>query len=222
MDMIDSSPAIRLKEFINLKYSTQKDFADAIGIELNGLAQYIGEGKKSTLGNKYINKLTELGLNLNWYISGVGPMTVDDMPVINNHNKGVPYYPIDVTASLVRSFNDISEKPEYFIDFRPFNDCTAYFPIYGDSMYPMFKSGQIIAVKNVLNFSIIQWGEAYLVITDETANNMRTVKLVFPHDDTNFIILRASNPNFKGDIVIPRSAVINLFIVKGSIERRLM
>ena len=39
------------------------------------------------------------------------------------------------------------------------------------------------------------------------------------HDDESKIILRASNPNFKGDIVINKEDILHMFIVKGKIKR---
>lgn len=134
--------------------------------------------------------------------------------------KAVPYYDGDVTGSIVGSFNDIREDPAFYVDFKPFNDCVAYFTIYGDSMYPKFASGEIIAVKEIENKNTLQWGEAHLIITDSSENNMRTVKTIHPCDrDSSCIILRASNPNFKGDTVIRKEAIINMFLVKGKIRK---
>lgn len=110
------------------------------------------------------------------------------------------------------------EPPEYYIDFKPFNDCTAYFPYRGDSMYPKFMHGDIIAVKKVLNPDILLWGEAYLVWTDESANSLRTVRHVLKHPDASRITLRALNPEYSGDMVIKKSAIVALYLVKGRIS----
>src|SRR3546814_14093953 len=59
---------------------------------------------------------------------------------------GVPYYETGVTDTG-KNFPQVSEPPEYYVDFRPFNDCTAYFPPYGDSMSPRYQNGDIIAVR---------------------------------------------------------------------------
>jgi len=74
-------------------------------------------------------------------------------------------------------------------------------------------------VREVINKDIIQWGEAYLIITDEYANNITTVKLLFEHNSTSKIVLRASNPNYKGDTILDRNVIKRLFIVKGKITR---
>lgn len=137
-----------------------------------------------------------------------------------NTEHQVPFYESDVTGSLVGSFDDIKETPSFYVDFKPFNDCIAYFPIYGDSMYPKFSSGEIIAVKEVTNRSTLLWGEAHLVITDATENNMRTVKTVHPcDDDPSCLILRAANPEYRGDTRIKKEAILNIYLVKGKIRK---
>lgn len=152
--------------------------------------------------------------------------TSSDMKKTDGKNcthRGVPYYPIDVTGSIIRSFNDIEEKPEFYVDYQPFNDCVAYFPVFGDSMFPMFASGEVIAVKQIANYNVILWGEAYMIVTSEEANSLRTVKLVFPcEDDVECIVLRSSNPSYKGDIKIRKEYVITMYIIKGKITQRLM
>jgi len=131
----------------------------------------------------------------------------------------VPYYNLQLTDMVFDGPDAFREVPEFYVNFRPFNDCTAYLPIYGDSMYPRFASGEIIAIKEIVNQEVLQWGEAYLVVTNKLANNMVTVKLLYEHEQADKLILRASNPSFKGDTVIDKRAIVRLFIVKGKITR---
>ncbi|QNL47695.1 XRE family transcriptional regulator [Olivibacter sp. SDN3] len=131
----------------------------------------------------------------------------------------VPYYHLQLSEMVFDGPEAFQEAPEFYVNFRPFNDCTAYLPIYGDSMYPKFASGEIIAIKEVINQEVILWGEAYLVVTNKLANNMVTLKLLYEHEESDKLILRASNPNFKGDTVIDKRAISKLFIVKGKITR---
>src|SRR5690606_12340216 len=59
----------------------------------------------------------------------------------------VPFFDVNLTqlqAGLPDIFSE--STPEYYVDYQPFNDCTAYLPVYGDSMYPRFVNGEIIAV----------------------------------------------------------------------------
>lgn len=140
--------------------------------------------------------------------------------ITNNNEKGVPYYEnIDGTASITTSFSDYPETPAFYIDYEHFNDCSAYIQVVGDSMYPAYCSGEIIAVKRIMNFDVIQWGEAYFVITNSDANDMKTIKQLHFHEDYDKIILRSSNPNYKGDTVVNKKDILFLYIVKGKIRR---
>ena len=170
--------------------------------------------------------VSKAGINPQWLITGEGDMILKDVTVheLDNKqelvkNKGVPFYNLDVTGSVLETFSDIQEKPEYFIDYKPFNDCIAYFPIYGNSMYPKYASGEIVAVKALNNFDTIQWGEAHLVITNANANNMRTIKLVHQHCESDKVILKSRNPNYNGEMIIDKKNIVNLFIIKGKITR---
>jgi phage repressor protein C with HTH and peptisase S24 domain len=134
---------------------------------------------------------------------------------------GVPYYDIDVAAHWVSEVpGSEAPQPEFYVDFQPFNDCSAFLPVFGDSMFPMIASGDVVAVKEIKNRSIIQWGEAYLVLTNAESDNMRTVKLIHPHENPAYVNLRASNPNYKGDIPVPRDSIVGLYIVKGIVTRK--
>ncbi len=143
----------------------------------------------------------------------------EGFPIQDRRRGDVPYYNMQLSEIAFDNPSAFQESPEFYVNFRPFNDCTAYLPIFGDSMYPRFASGEIIAVKEVMNYDVILWGEAYLVVTNQQANQIATVKLLFEHERSDKLILRASNPNFKGDIVVDKRAVLRLFLVKGKITR---
>lgn len=133
-------------------------------------------------------------------------------------NHVVPYYNIEVSGGYFSNFSEAQEYIEFYIDYKPLNDCTAYLPYFGNSMSPMFTSGNTIAVKQIHNFNIILWGEPHLIITNEEANNYKTVKCIHQHNHNDKIILRALNPEYSGDIVINKKDILSLFIVKGKIE----
>lgn len=141
------------------------------------------------------------------------------IPIKNINNSGVPYYEdIEVTASIASSYNDFKEMPTFYIDYEHFNDCTAYVPIVGDSMYPAFCSGEIIAIKKIFNPDVILWGEAYFVVTNSNANDIKAAKLLFPNEDESKITLRSSNPNYKGDTPIYKKDILHLYLIKGKIQ----
>jgi len=137
----------------------------------------------------------------------------------NNLEHGVPYFDIDISATMAESFSDIAEAPEFYVDFKPFNDCTVYLPVFGESMYPVISSGEIVALKKIDNPEYIQYGEVHMVITNAESNNMRTLKIIRKHENDDLIILKPVNPSFD-ELVIPRRTIISLYIMKGKITRK--
>ena len=133
--------------------------------------------------------------------------------------KRVPYYDIDVTSHITTSFSDVVEKPTFYVDYQPFNDCSAYVNNYGDSMYPKYKNGEKLAVKQILNLDVLMFGETYLIITNANANDLKTVKEVHYHKDQSKLILRAANPDYQGDTIIDKVDILSMFAVKGKISQ---
>lgn len=197
-------------------------FCRATNIKQPTMNTILGE-RKSKPSYEVINSIINadaLNISSRWLITGDGGM-LNDIEIDILNKQGVPYYEnIDVSGGILPMFNDNKEIPTFYINYQHFNDCTAYLPVVGDSMYPRYASGEIVAVKEIKNRDIIQWGEAYLVVCNDNADNLRTIKLVHPCEkDDSKIILRASNPNYKGDTPINKEDVISMFIVKGKITR---
>lgn len=207
--------------------SIQTDIASALGLKAptNVNYAYKGDSRYLTIGFlKRVNKAFDNIFNEEWLLTGEGEMLKDKGSQIqlntNNTNKGVPYFEdIEASCSILEMPMSTIENPTFYIDYEHFNDCTAYIPVVGDSMYPQYCAGEIVAVKKVNNPNILQWGEAYLVITNSEANDLRTIKLVHQSENNDEIILRASNPDYKGDTIIPKKDIISMFIIKGKIKR---
>lgn len=208
----------QILQYLDIKAPT---FAEEIGVKYQRIFD-IQRGKTKKISADVANLIIARysKFSIKWLLTGEGEMLKDiEIDILNK--KGVPYYEnIDVSGGILPMFNDNKEIPTFYINYQHFNDCTAYLPVVGDSMYPRYASGEIVAVKEIRNRDIIQWGEAYLVVCNDNADNLRTIKLVHPCEkDDSKIILRASNPNYKGDTPISKEDVISMFIVKGKITR---
>jgi phage repressor protein C with HTH and peptisase S24 domain len=214
----------RLKEIRMAKKMTLQEFYGVIAKHVNNFSP-IEKGVRKIGKRLAADVIRHYHINEKWLATGKGSMFTEAelhqniLPDKIESNEGVPFININLSEISTGEFNILREKPEYYVNFRPFNDCDAYLPVYGDSMYPKYASGEIIAVREVINKDIIQWGEAYLVIADEYANNITTVKLLFEHHNNSKIVLRAANPNYKGDTILDRNAIKRLFIVKGKVTR---
>ncbi|MBB5638669.1 phage repressor protein C with HTH and peptisase S24 domain [Pedobacter cryoconitis] len=214
----------RLKEIRLAKKMTLQEFYSPIAKHVNNFSPI--ENGSRMIGKRLSEDVVRhYHINETWLATGVGKIfSVDDAlkeAVKNNSEiqQGVPFINVNPSDYSSGEVNFLKEKAEYYVNFRPFNDCDAYLPVYGDSMYPKYSSGEIIAIREVINKDIIQWGEAYLVMADESANNITTVKLLFQHTTPEKIVLRAANPDYKGDTILDKIAIRRLFILKGKITR---
>ncbi|WP_257657663.1 XRE family transcriptional regulator [Parapedobacter lycopersici] len=211
----DDNVSWRVKKLRELLKMKQQDFAVNADLKQSQISQ-VESGSRNITPEIILKLRKAYKVNIDWLEEGIGEifeLKSDEIQLSGDH---VPFFDMDVTGSIVESFSDIQESPTFYIDFKPFNDCTAYFRIYGDSMYPKYAGGEIVAVKEVQNRNTILWGEAYLIVTDASENNLRTVKTVHPcESDEGCIVLRASNPNFRGDTIIRKESIISMFIIKG-------
>lgn len=219
----DKTVTQRLDIIINMLGENANSFSGKIGVTRSTIAGAISRNKG--VNTDLLQKITDVfpAINIDWIVTGKGNKFKDsstELQIVESAKSGVPYYEnIDVAGGITSTFSDNKEIPSFYINYEHFNDCTAYMPVVGDSMYPKYASGEIIAVKQIFNLDVVQWGEAYLVITNGNANDLRTIKLLHPHDDESKIILRASNPNYKGDTVINKEDILSLFLIKGKITR---
>lgn len=198
-------------------FKSQSAFAAKLGIQPGSLSDVLraknGIGVSRALRERLVRTLN---INPEWIQTGNGEMLLPGFAQ-ETQNGGVPYYNIGEEDSFIVNEN----TPEYFVNYKPFNDCYAYIPVYGDSMYPKFAAGDVIAIKEVSNYNVLQWGEAYVIITDAGTNAIRAIKLIHEHADRTKLILRSSNPNFKGDTIINRNNIVALYLIKGKITRSL-
>lgn len=205
----------RLLEFLAYLGIGQTKFEQLTGLS-RGLVDKMSDG----ITARTINKISKVypELNIVWLQTGEGQMLKSGEVVAEE--KGIPYYDMDVTASITESFHDMREEVQYYINYPPLNDCDAAFPVYGDSMVPDFYPGEVILVREIRNVDSMLWGEPYLVITNADCDNLRTIKNVYLSEDRQKFILRATNPRYAGDTIVPRDSVIKIFLVKGKLNRR--
>lgn len=206
----------RLIEFIDHKGMSRRSFSLGIGAS-SSFVNSISKG----IGPEYIERIKEKfpELNISWLMTGDGQMLNGSAPAVKQE-VGVPYYDVDVTASITESFNDVREEVQYYINYPPLNDCDAAFPVFGESMIPDFFPGEVVMVREIRNVSSMLWGEPYLIITNAACDNMRTIKNVYLSEDRQSFILRATNPRYAGDTVVAIDNVLKIFLVKGKLNRR--
>ena len=210
----------RLKYLIKELDLTQGEFAEKIGCDQSNLSKHLNG--KLPISDSFINKVViNMGVSKDWLRDGsdvpfakyssssVPSLVIEESDI--KAMKGTPVYNIDVTAggmNRAMSFTD-----EYLVgainmpNISP--DCRLVY-VSGDSMSPVIKNGDLIAVRELSSMSQIVWGRIYVVVLE----NNRVVKDLRKHDDPEKVILRSENPRYD-DMEIYRSEIKELLVVQN-------
>lgn len=85
--------------------------------------------------------------------------------------------------------------------------------ITGNSMYPTYANGDILACRKVRESRNIQWGKVYVLDSEEGP----MVKRIQPSDDEECIVCHSDNPNF-APFMLRKTEIRSLALVIGSIQ----
>lgn len=124
-----------------------------------------------------------------WLLTGNGPMlksartsTHTIIPITKSKEKilevsEIPLYGIDVSAGLNKLFSEGGELLGK-ISVPNMPRCDGAVHVIGDSMYPLLKSGDIIAYKTVNDLQSINYGEIYILQLENEGDVSIVVKYI--------------------------------------------
>ena len=112
------------------------------------------------------------------------------LPNIANDSKPVPYYDVDAHAGDTTIFNEPqSEYVKQYINVPAFNDCEMFINVSGNSMYPKYCAGELIALKKINDLDVVPFNEVYLIVTKE----QRLLKYIRKASDKSAWLLCSEN-----------------------------
>jgi hypothetical protein len=86
---MNSTPQTRLVEFIELKFGSKAKFSRYMGDVQQSVFKYIGKGKSIYRDFDKLEKLKQLGLNLEWYYFGKGEMLAEENTKQETENTSI-------------------------------------------------------------------------------------------------------------------------------------
>lgn len=170
-------------------------------------------------------------VNTQWLLTGDGNMRKDNnskVQIIHHpkypekkSNKAINLYDIAAAANLKSLFvqEDQNILGEIKIPDMPVCDGAVY--VTGDSMYPLLKSGDIIAYKEIHNIQSIIYGEMYLVSFELDKDYYLAVKYINRSEIKDHVKLVSYN-TYHDPKDIPLSSINALAIIKFSIRKNTM
>lgn len=134
--------------------------------------------------------------------------------------KGTPtgyYYPeIYAKAGFdIANFNNEMQRLPVYIP--NFSKDVIFINVYGDSMYPKYKAGDVIGIKPV-DFLYLVFGHPYVVVFD---NGDVNIKYVRRGSDDDHVILESENPKYDPR-EYPLRIIRAFYTVEGSVKKERM
>ena len=205
-------------EYLNLNAST---LSRELGLKTPQIFYDI-KAKKCGISKDLANKIQEkfYDIDKTWLLTGEGEMlktSAGSTVPIKGYVTGVPYYNVDFIGGFDLVLNDQTITPEYLIDFQQFNKATVWCNITGHSMEPEITNGDIVALKEIPDFSFLPFGEIYAIIT---TNGMRTIKRIGPASSPDHYTLIPTNksPEY-GEQEIPKKMIYKVYAVLGCMKK---
>lgn len=197
---------------------TQEEVANRMQSTASNVSKAM-KGVENVLTDNFLRRFNEAFgsvFNLQWLILGEGDMLKE--PDESEQFSMIRYWvDIDATGGGIELFNDRDTKRFIDISIPEFKDCTDAVNLYGDSMSPLYKNGQIIILKQWTE-SFIDYGNVYLIITRK---GNRMVKYLRQGSDSAHVLCVSENKDYDS-FEIDKEDILRLFIVKGAISKNTM
>ena len=207
---------VDLKSFRKANRITQSELADYLNIGQPFISQIEKGGRP--MPPEYISKLLA---NKQWdttMLTGEGEMlkTENVLPSVTRRGKVIRFWEnIEATGGGIMSFDDTLDGNYSEMILPDFTDCTDAIRLVGDSMYPRYKSGQILVFKEWRE-SFVEFGQVYLIIT---RTGYRMVKYLQPAPDDGKLTCVSENREQYPPFPIEIESIYRLYLVKGTIEQ---
>jgi phage repressor protein C with HTH and peptisase S24 domain len=206
----------RLKKAEKIK--SQRQLAEIIGVHEQTVTEFKSGRRQMKLEHLLSLKEAFPNFDLSELLNAESNKKLDKVQglksaITNLPSKGIAYYNLDASAGPIEMFQDEKEILER-IYIPGFGNCDVAINVWGDSMYPHYRAGNIALCQELEDKSQIQFGEVYLIITGQ----LRTVKYVRKHKEKHMVILRSANDKYD-DMEIEVDKIIKIYLVKGKVER---
>lgn len=174
--------------------------------------------------NKFIN------IDSDWLLTGRGVMLKNEnkhrtdkifhksKAIESNSNNTIPLYDLEATAGVFEVFNnDHKSIPIDHITIPNLPKCDGALYIRGDSMYPLLKSGDIVAYKITQDIYNIIWGEMYLIYILHNGDEYFFCKFLKKSRKEGYVELISHNQHHQ-TVEFPLESIQALAMVKASIR----
>lgn len=215
-----------LSKLLSYSELNVKTLSEKIGLGRPQAIYDIQKGKTKNISQSMADKIISVFPDINrvWLLTGEGEMLktlrngvleITPEAIHEGDYSGTLVYNIDaVCGTDARDIEFTEDRIIGSVKLPEIKRTSHIITATGDSMEPVIRNGDRIAVREIGSWDMIVYGQIYMVLTDE----YRLLKYIRRHktDPENMIILRSANPDYD-DIDLKRSKIRKLFIVENVI-----
>jgi len=225
----------RLGKYIDFKNIKVSVFEKKTGMSNASFGKALKE--KRSIGTDKLENILKIYTDINpqWILTGKGPMLKEDAttPMVVNEptekynihpekqdNRSEKSYPlVDVYAiggfgNADFSIEQKNIKDHYVIP--AFKNCNIDFMIEvkGDSMYPIYSSGDIVACSIIRTSNFIQWNRVHIIATKEQGILIKRLK---QSKKNGFLTAISDNNNYE-PFDLPKDEITGMALVIGGVR----
>lgn len=205
-----------VKDFLKRSYNA---ISKELGLKTPQVFYDIKAGKSSISYELARGLQDKFLISSSWLLTGEGEMLLEekeDKPKLipSNPQEGIPLIPASAMAGALLGFQEIDHSELTFYTIPSFRGAEYLISISGDSMIPNYRSGDLVACRNVpLNNIFFQWGKTYVLDTEQGA----LIKRVEHAEEEDSVLLVSENPKYK-PFSIPISEIYHVAMIIGLIR----
>ena len=160
-----------------------------------------------------------------WLLTGEGPMlshptppTPPTKPTSHPSTSGIPLIPLDAVAGFPAESGGgvrLEDCERYVIPEFENKGANFLIRVSGDSMVPLYYSGDLLACRKITDIRFFQWGTVYVL---ETSQGVLVKRVQESVDHADSILCVSENSSVHHPFLLPRDDIRSLSIIVGLVR----
>lgn len=170
-------------------------------------------------------------VNIEWLLTGEGPMlshpttptpptqpTTPTKPTSHPSTSGIPLIPLDAVAGFPAESGGgvrLEDCERYVIPEFENKGANFLIRVSGDSMVPLYYSGDLLACRKITDIRFFQWGTVYVL---ETSQGVLVKRVQESVDHADSILCVSENSSVHHPFLLPRDDIRSLSTIVGLVR----